>query len=86
MVFPTLTSPTSAASATQPGWLGATALALAEAITHTARVVWLLLIFAPVLLSSPLALQLNLYRAEWMELLRRTLEAGGERGVRGCEV
>jgi hypothetical protein len=50
---------------------------LVEGMTNVLRALWLVLIFTPVVLSAPLALQLNLYRAEWMELLRRTLEAGG---------
>eukprot|EP00798_Chlamydomonas_sp_ICE-L_P002142 gene2142-18191_t len=41
------------------------------------RLMWLMLIFGPVIFSSPLALQYNLYRDEWMELLRVTLHTAG---------
>ncbi len=44
------------------------------------RTLWLLLLFGPVLLTAPVALQLNMARAEWIELLRKTLEAAGGAG------
>jgi len=58
-------------------WWRAAGAAVLEAAIHTCRALWLVAIFVPVALSAPLALVWNLYRAEWMELLRRTLEAGG---------
>jgi hypothetical protein len=44
---------------------------------HVMRVCWLVMLFLPVAASFPLAFNLGLYRSEWMEMLRRTLEAGG---------
>lgn len=62
------------------GWLTsarAAAESLLDAAASLARMLMLWLLFAPVVLSAPLALALDLKRAEWMELLRRTLEAAG---------
>ncbi|GFR39830.1 hypothetical protein Agub_g324 [Astrephomene gubernaculifera] len=61
----------------QQPWWQALPLQMASLLSSLARSLWLLLLFAPVLLSAPVALQLQFRRAEWIELLRRTLEAAG---------
>lgn len=61
----------------QQAWWRSTGAALLEGLIQGVRALWLVAIFLPVALSAPLALSWNIYRAEWMELLRRTLEAGG---------
>lgn len=74
-----------AAAAQQRGasWRRALAAALAvagaawAAVTFAARMAWLSVLFAPVVLTAPVALQWGWRRAEWMELLRVTLEAAG---------
>lgn len=58
-------------------WWRAAPLRLAHLATSVLRTLWLLLLFGPVLLTAPVALQLNLARAEWIEMLRKTLEAAG---------
>ncbi len=58
-------------------WWQALPLQMAALLTSLGRSLWLLLLFAPVLLSAPVALQLQFRRAEWIELLRKTLEAAG---------
>ncbi len=64
------------AAAARPWWRSHLAR-LATTVWHVVRLTWLLLIFTPVFLSAPLALRWNVYRAEWMELLRKTLETAG---------
>lgn len=59
---------------------------MAGLLENLARSVWLLLLFAPVLLTAPVALQLQWKRAEWIELLRKTLEAAGRVGWGGAGV
>jgi len=61
----------------RPAWWRDMAASLASTTMHMARLTWLMFLFAPVILSAPLALMWNLYRSEWMELLRRTLETAG---------
>lgn len=63
-------------------WWRAAPLRLAHLATSVLRTLWLLLLFGPVLLTAPVALQLNLARAEWIEMLRKTLEAAGGAGCR----
>lgn len=46
-------------------------------VINIVRIFWLCVLFAPVLCSCPLALVLDFKRAEWLELLRMTLEAAG---------
>ncbi|GIL43854.1 hypothetical protein Vafri_1448 [Volvox africanus] len=58
-------------------WWQALPLQMAALLVSVGRSLWLLLLFAPVLLSAPVALQLQFRRAEWIELLRKTLEAAG---------
>ncbi|GIL81924.1 hypothetical protein Vretimale_1497 [Volvox reticuliferus] len=58
-------------------WWQALPLQMAALLVNMGRSLWLLLLFAPVLLSAPVALQLQFRRAEWIELLRKTLEAAG---------
>ncbi|CAL8470433.1 g9975 [Coccomyxa elongata] len=41
------------------------------------RAVWLTILFAPLAVLAPFALQYNMRRQEWMELLRSTLESAG---------
>lgn len=61
-----------------PGsWWGQVLGELQEAISNVMRVVWLMILFAPVAITAPLALYLDIKRLEWMELLRKTLEAAG---------
>jgi hypothetical protein len=52
---------------------------MASCAMHLSRVLWLLALFAPVIMFSPVALSWNVGRLEWMCLLRRTLESAGER-------
>jgi hypothetical protein len=61
-------------------------LAFIDALRNVGRAAWLALIFTPVLLSAPLALSWDVYRAEWMELLRKTLEAGGPAFIKWGQV
>ncbi|KXZ44199.1 hypothetical protein GPECTOR_71g560 [Gonium pectorale] len=58
-------------------WWAALPLQMASLLTSIGRSLWLLLLFAPVLLTAPIALQMQFKRAEWIELLRKTLEAAG---------
>lgn len=57
---------------------------------HVTRVLWLLALFTPVIMCAPVALSWNMGRAEWMRLLRMTLESAGGplpdccRPRRGC--
>jgi len=48
-----------------------------EAMTCVARVVSLLLLFTPLLLSAPIALHWNVRREAWTQMLASTLEAAG---------
>lgn len=59
---------------------GAISLALAalgEELAIALRGAYLALLFAPLLLTAPLALQAGLHRPAWLELLRWTLEQAG---------
>jgi aarF domain-containing kinase len=77
-----------AASAAPPAWrraAGAAASGAAAAwrcAAFGARLLWLAALFAPVLLTAPLALQWGWRRADWMALLRATLEAAGPAWVK----
>ncbi|KAG2448971.1 hypothetical protein HYH02_005725 [Chlamydomonas schloesseri] len=71
---------TPATTGDEPGslaWWQELPLQMAGLLENLARSLWLLLLFAPVLLTAPVALQLQWKRAEWIELLRKTLEAAG---------
>lgn len=59
-----------------PWWQAAPAAAYHAAVSFL-RSILLLLVFAPVLLTAPVALSLDWKRGEWMELLRKTLEYAG---------
>ncbi|GAX81695.1 hypothetical protein CEUSTIGMA_g9123.t1 [Chlamydomonas eustigma] len=58
-------------------WWRSLSMQWLSTVWHVTRLTWLLFIFMPVFLSAPLALKWNLYRSEWMELLRKTLETAG---------
>jgi hypothetical protein len=58
-------------------WWKSLPVELYSTIVHLVRLSWLLFMFAPVILTSPLALIYNVGRDEWMELLRHTLETAG---------
>ena len=66
-----------ALAAARRGWWQVAAAHFLTTAWHLTRLTWLLLLFAPVFISAPLALSWGLYRPEWMELLRKTLEAAG---------
>jgi hypothetical protein len=75
--------PAAAAAAPQPLWRRAVAVAAAASSaawamgTTAVRLAWLSVLFAPVVVTAPFALQWGWRRGQWMELLRATLEAAG---------
>lgn len=61
------------ADAARKKWWGA----MKEYLLNLCRLVWLWIMFAPVLLSAPISLGHGYRRSDWMVLLRRTLERCG---------
>ncbi|MEW5312540.1 MAG: hypothetical protein WDW38_004169 [Sanguina aurantia] len=53
------------------------ALQVITELVNMFRTMWLLIIFAPVIITSPIALIWDVKRSEWMEMLRKTLESAG---------
>jgi hypothetical protein len=84
-----LASGLATAAAAAPAWRRAVGAAAAMAVAtwrgaaFAARLLWLAALFAPVLVTAPVALQWGWRRSAWMELLRATLEAAGVRAVGG---
>jgi len=58
-------------------WYRTAIISMANCAMHMSRVLFLLALFAPVLMFAPVALSWNMGRLEWMTLLRRTLECAG---------
>jgi hypothetical protein len=79
--IPTLTAACSPlqvpASTSGEMWIRAVWQELLETVLVLQRLLWIFLLFLPVAASAPLALSLDFKRAEWMELLRKSLEAAG---------
>ncbi|KAF5834796.1 ABC1 family-domain-containing protein [Dunaliella salina] len=58
-------------------WYRTAIMSMASCAMNMSRVLFLLALFAPVLMFAPVALSWNMGRLEWMSLLRRTLECAG---------
>jgi aarF domain-containing kinase len=58
-------------------WLRAVWQEVLESLLVLQRLLFIFLLFAPVVASAPLALTLDFKRAEWLELLRKSLAAAG---------
>lgn len=65
------------AAAAQRRWWRMATSEILTAMWHLTRLAWLAFVFAPVVLAAPFALSWGWYRAEWMEMLRRSLETAG---------
>jgi hypothetical protein len=65
-------------------WLRAVWQELLETLMVLQRLLFIFLLFTPVVASAPLALALDFKRAEWLELLRKSLEAAGGPAGAAC--